>query len=116
MINNIPVSLLSRIGTYEVDIHSKVKASVVDNSAVVVAKIDELNSSLQTLKNRVVGIDIKFVKSTPGSSKDFAYLCWYSLLDHPITQLCIFPEKLVQFLSDETICFLGTGISHIVSE
>ncbi len=120
MINNIPVSLLSRIGTYEVDIHgAKVKASVVDNSAVVVAKIDELNSSLQSLKNRVVGIDIKFVKSTPGYSSTAKILLLCVGTRCLIIQLLnfrIFPEKLVQFLSDETICFLGTGIRHIVSE
>jgi hypothetical protein len=64
MLNNIPVSFLSRIGTYEVDIHgAKVKVSVVDNSTVIDAKIEEFKSSLQTLQRRVVGVDIKFGKT-----------------------------------------------------
>ena len=63
-INQIPVSILSKIGTYEVDIHgAKVKVSLVDNSIVVITKLQESNSSLKTLKSRVVGLDIKFGSS-----------------------------------------------------
>ena len=64
MLNNIPVSFLSRIGTYEVEIQgAKVKVSVVDNSTVIDAKIEEFKSSLRTLQRRVVGLDIKFAKT-----------------------------------------------------
>jgi hypothetical protein len=64
MLNNIPVSLVSNIGSYELDMQgAKVKVSVVDNPAVIDAKIEEFKSSLKTLQRRVVGLDIKFAKT-----------------------------------------------------
>ena len=46
---------------YDIDIHgAKVKVSIVDNNALVDAKINELKSSLQTSQRPVVGLDIKF--------------------------------------------------------
>ena len=120
MINNIPVSLLSRIGMYEVDIDgAKVKVSLVDNSDVVVAKLQELKSSLQILKTRVVGVDIKFVKCDFGGSFTAKLLVLCVGTRCLIIQLQtseVFPETLVQFLSDETICFLGIEMSNIVRE
>ena len=86
---------------------------------MVVAKIDELKSSLQTLKYPVVGLDIKFVKSPFGmlSIPKLSLICVGTrCLIIQLLNFDIFPRKLVQFLSDETICFLGTGISHIVNE
>ena len=49
-INQIPISILAKMGKYEIEIHSeKVKVSVVvgRNSAMIVAMIDKLKSSLQ---------------------------------------------------------------------
>jgi hypothetical protein len=58
------VSFLPKIGSCELDMQgAKVKVSVVDNSAVIDAKIKEFKSSLKTLKRRVVGLDIKFGKT-----------------------------------------------------
>ena len=55
---------MSNIGSYELDMQgAKVKVSVVDNSAVIDAKIEEFKSSLKTLQRRVVGLDIKFAKT-----------------------------------------------------
>ena len=56
MLNRIPMSLLSKIGKYEIELQGeKVKVSVVD------AKINELQSSLKALPRRVVGLDVKTV-------------------------------------------------------
>ena len=120
MINSIPVSLLSKMGNYEIEIHgAKVEVSVVENPAVdVAAKIEELRSSLRTLQNRVVGLDIKFVETKRSSSIDkFLLLCVGTrCLIIQVLDLEYFPETLREFLSDETICFLGTGMSNIVQE
>ena len=120
MINSIPVSLLSKMGNYEIEIHgAKVEVSVVENPAVdVAAKIEELRSSLRTLQNRVVGLDIKFVETKRSSSIDkFLLLCVGTrCLIIQVLHLEYFPETLREFLSDETICFLGTGMSNIVQE
>jgi hypothetical protein len=148
MSHNIPVSLVSNIGSYELDMQgAKVKVSVVDNSAVIEAKIEEFKCSLKTLQRRVVGLDIKFVETI--SQHNIAVKtnvkfgkCFFSkkkMVFKTISQkdntamillLCvgtncliiqlpnfpILPETLVQFLSDETICFLGTGMNNIVSD
>ncbi|KAK7837913.1 hypothetical protein CFP56_020625 [Quercus suber] len=46
------------MGNYEIKIHGeKVKVSLVDNTAIVGAKIDELKSLLQTQQNPIVGLD-----------------------------------------------------------
>ena len=148
MSHNIPVSLVSNIGSYELDMQgAKVKVSVVDNSAVIDAKIEEFKSSLETLQRRVVGLDIKFVETISQHnvavktnvkfgkcffSKKKMVVKTISRKDNTamILLLCvgtncliiqllnfpIFPETLVQFLSDETICFLGTGMNNIVSD
>ena len=120
MINNIPVSLLSKMGNYEIEIHgAKVEVSVVENPGVdVAAKIEELRSSLQTLQNCVVGLDIKFVKTEQNSSiAKFLLLCVGTrCLIIQVLDLEYFPETLREFLSDETICFLGTGMSNIVQD
>jgi hypothetical protein len=97
----------------------EVEVIIVENTAVdVAAKIEELRSSLQTLQNRVVGLDIKFVETKRTSSiAKFLLLCVGTrCLIIKVLQLDYFPETLRQFLSDETICFLGTGMSNIVQE
>ena len=97
-INQIPVSILSKIGTYEVDIHgAKVKVSLVDNSNVVVAKLQELKSSLQTLKSRVVGVNIKYGKASYESSSTAKILVLCVGTHCLIIQLqnFSFPETLV---------------------
>ena len=120
MLNNIPVSFLSRIGTYEVEIQgAKVKVSVVDNSTVIDAKIEEFKSSLRTLQRRVVGVDIKFGKTASEcySTAKILLLCAGTrCLIIQLLNFSLFSETLVTFLSDETICFLGTGMSKIVGE
>jgi hypothetical protein len=142
MLNNVPVSLVSNIGSYELDMQgAKVKVSVVDNPAVIDAKIEEFKSSLTTLQRRVVGLDIKFAKTLqrPLDIETLFYKKKKNCLGKLFSQkkntgmillLCvgtncliiqlvnfpILPETLVQFLSDETICFLGTGIKNIVRD
>uniref|UniRef100_A0A2N9H4S3 3'-5' exonuclease domain-containing protein n=1 Tax=Fagus sylvatica TaxID=28930 RepID=A0A2N9H4S3_FAGSY len=113
------MSLLSKLGNYEIEIHgAKVKVSIVENPSFVAFKIEELRSSLQMLQNRVVGLDIKFVETKQTSSiAKFLLLCVGTrCLIIKVLQLDYFPETLRQFLSDETICFLGTGMSNIVQE
>uniref|UniRef100_A0A2N9G345 3'-5' exonuclease domain-containing protein n=1 Tax=Fagus sylvatica TaxID=28930 RepID=A0A2N9G345_FAGSY len=120
MINRIPVSLLSKTGTYEIEIHgAKVMVYVVETPAMIDAKIEELKSSFRTLQSRVVGLDIKYCSSS-GSSPIAKILllsvgtcCLVIHLDYFGSY---FPITLVQFLSDETICFLGTGMRSIVQK
>ena len=94
--------------TYEIELHSeKVKVSVVSNSAVIVAMIDELKSSLQTLEIRVVGLDFKLFKN--------GYLLLLCVGTRClIIRLYLFdsvPDALRLFLADDTICFLFPGPS-----
>ncbi|XP_075658260.1 uncharacterized protein LOC142628139 [Castanea sativa] len=127
MMNLIPLSFLSKMGIYDIEIGgANVKVSVVDNPALLGAKMDELRSSLQTSERQVVGLDVKFVKTDVGNlmipplhdKGKFLLLCVGShclmiQLPNPET---IISNTLGQFLSDETICFLGIGMSKIVSE
>ena len=126
MINLIPPSFLSKMGMYDIDIHgAKVKVSIVDNRALVDAKINELKSSLQTSQRHVVGLDIKFVErdETYGDDDElFPIPADDYLPEGKILLLCVGTDCLMiqlpasmevtdtlrQFLSDETICFLGT--------
>ena len=105
---------------YDIEIEgANVKVSIADNPALVGAKMDELRSSLQTSERQVVGLDVKFVK-TDGNLKNkgkFLLLCVGShclMIQLPDSETI--SDTLGQFLSDETICFLGTGMSKIVSE
>ena len=119
MINHLPVSLLSKMGNYEIKIHcEKVKVSLVDNTAIVGAKIDELKSLLHTQQNPIVGLDFKFVKTKENSYKGKILVlcvgtCCLIIQLHCLT---LFPRIIAQFVSDETICYLGTGMSEIVQE
>nr|XP_023898604.1 uncharacterized protein LOC112010495 [Quercus suber]XP_023898605.1 uncharacterized protein LOC112010495 [Quercus suber]XP_023898606.1 uncharacterized protein LOC112010495 [Quercus suber]XP_023898607.1 uncharacterized protein LOC112010495 [Quercus suber]XP_023898608.1 uncharacterized protein LOC112010495 [Quercus suber] len=120
MMNLIPLSFLSKMGNYDIEIEgANVKVSIVDNPALIGAKMDELRSSLQTSERQVVGLDIKFVK-TDGNLKNkgkFLLLCVGShclMIQLPDSETI--SDTLGKFLSDETICFLGTGMSKIVSE
>uniref|UniRef100_A0A2N9FJQ7 3'-5' exonuclease domain-containing protein n=1 Tax=Fagus sylvatica TaxID=28930 RepID=A0A2N9FJQ7_FAGSY len=104
--------MLSKMGMYDINIQgTMVKVSVVDNSSVVDAKIDELKSLLQTLQKRVVGFDVKILKNRKAN---LMLLCVGTRC--LIIQLCHLdriPESLKQFLADQTICFLGTGMAKI---
>ncbi|KAM3704609.1 hypothetical protein ACB098_03G018000 [Castanea mollissima] len=119
MINIIPLSFLSKMGLYDIEIHgANVKVSLVENLALVDAKIDEFRSSLQTSERQVVGLDIKFVKTGGNSNKGkFLLLCVGShclMIQLPDSKVVTY--TLRQFLSDESICFLGTGMSEKVTE
>ncbi|KAM4118916.1 hypothetical protein ACJW30_03G019100 [Castanea mollissima] len=108
------------MGIYDVEIGgANVKVSVVDNPAMVDAKINELRSSLQTSEGQVVGVDVKFVK-TDGNLKNkgkILLLCvGNQCLMIQLPDSVFISDTLGQFLSDETICFLGTGMSKIDSE
>ena len=134
MINLIPPSFLSKMGMYDIDIHgAKVKVSIVDNHALVDAKINELKSSLQTSQRHVVGLDIKFVErdETYGDDDElFPIPADDYLPEGKILLLCVGTDCLMiqlpaskevtdtlrQFLSDETICFLGTEMREKVAE
>ena len=73
MLNHIPMSLLSKMGKYEIELQGeKVKVSVVD------AKINELLSSLKALPRCVVGLDVKTVpidKKTTNYNGSILILC-----------------------------------------
>ena len=119
MINHLPTSLLSKMGNYEIKIDGeKVKVSLVDDPAIVGAKIDELKSLLQTQQNPIVGLDFKVVKTKENSYKGKILVlcvgtCCLIIQLHCLT---FFPRTIAQFLSDETICYLGTGMSEIIQE
>ena len=107
------------MGLYDIEIHgAKVKVSLVENLALVDAKIDEFKSSLQTSETQVVGLDIKFVKTDGNLNKGkFLLLCVGShclMIQLPDSKVVTY--TLRQFLSDESICFLGTGMSEKVTE
>ena len=131
MINLIPLSFLSKMGMYDIEIHgANVKVSVVDNHALVDAKINELKSSLQTSQRPVVGLDIKFaLRNDIGDEEIFQaedylpvgkilLLCVGTdclMIQLPATSMEV-TDNFRQFLSDESICFLGTGMSVKVTE
>ncbi|KAM3704614.1 hypothetical protein ACB098_03G018200 [Castanea mollissima] len=130
MINLIPLSFLSKMGTYDIEIHdANVKVSIIDNSALVDAKINELKSSLQTSQRHVVGLDIKFAERTDIGDDGF-FSAEYYLPVGRILLLCVGTDCLMiqlpdsmevtdtlgQFLSDETICYLGTQMRVKVAE
>ena len=114
---------------YDIDIHgAKVKVSIVDNHALVDAKINELKSSLQTSQRHVVGLDIKFVERTDYGDELFPSDDYFH--EGKILLLCVGTDCLMiqlpasrevtdtlrQFLIDETICFLGTEMREKVAE
>ena len=131
MINLIPLSFLSKMGMYDIEIHgANVKVSVVDNHALVDAKINELKSSLQTSQRRVIGLDIKFaLRNDIGDEEIFQaedylpvgkilLLCVGTdclMIQLPATSMEV-TDTLRQFLSDESICFLGTEMHEKVEE
>ena len=119
MINIIPLSFLSKMGLYDIEIHSaNVKVSLVENLALVDAKIDEFRSSLQTSERQVVGLDIQFVKTYGNLNKGkFLLLCVGShCLMIQLPDSSAVTNTLRKFLSGESICFLGTGMSEKVTE
>ncbi|KAL0006259.1 hypothetical protein SO802_013820 [Lithocarpus litseifolius] len=117
--NLIPLSFLSKMGMYDIEMHgANVKVNVVDNPALIGVKMDELRSSLQTSGRQVVGLDIKFIETDGFLIKSkFLLLCVgsYCLMIQLPDSLQV-SDTIGQFLSDDTICFLGTGMSKIVSE
>ena len=98
---------------YEVEIlGAMIKVRVVKDYAVVGSKIDELKSLLQTLQNRVVGVDVKIDNPAVSSNDPFVVHLILCVGTHClIIRLCRFrsvivldPLKLV--LADDTICFV----------
>ena len=142
--NLIPQSVQSKMGVYDFEIGgANVRVSIVDNPAFVDTKMSELISSLlypkkkkkkifitnfrmaflkkkkkKPSERRVVGLDIKFVKTDGNLNKGkYLILCVGSdclMIQLPDSENI--SDTLGRFLSNETICFLGTGISNIVSE
>ena len=63
MINIIPLSFLSKMGLYDIEIHSaNVKVSLVENLALVDAKMDEFKSSLQTSEGKLLDSTLSLSK------------------------------------------------------
>nr|XP_023898589.1 uncharacterized protein LOC112010477 [Quercus suber] len=128
------------MGMYDIEIEgANVKVSIVDDPGLVDTKMDELRSSLLPQKNKikkfityfrkaflkkkkserqVVGLDIKFVKTDENLNVGkYLLLCVGSYcLMIKLPDSDYISDTLGQFLSDETICFLGTGMSNKVSE
>ena len=131
------------MGMYDIEIEgANVKVSIVDSPDLVGTKMDDLRSSLLSRKNKikkifitnfrkaflknkkrkserqVVGLDIKFVKTDGNLNKGkFLLLCVGShclMIQLPDSENI--SHTLGRFLSDETICFLGTGMSNKASE
>ena len=86
---------------------------VVDNSAVVVAKINEFKSSLQCCGlcvMNLVGLDFKTIPT----GKLLILSAQNNCLIINLSRLDCVPKTLKQFLADESFCFVGTGMSDIV--
>ncbi|KAM3752427.1 hypothetical protein ACB098_03G017800 [Castanea mollissima] len=144
MSNLIPQSVQSKMGVYDIEIEgANVKVSIVENPAFIDTKMDELRSSLLYPKKKkkktfitnfrmaflkkkkkklserlIVGVDIKFVKTDGNLNKGkFLILCVGSdCLMIQLPNSDFISDTLGRFLSAEVICFLGTGMSNIVSE
>ena len=102
---------------YEVEIlGAKIKVSVVKDYTVVGSKINELKSLLQTLQNRVVGVDVKIDNPAVSSNDPFVVHLILCVGTHClIIRLCRFRSVIVLdplklFLADDTICFVCNGI------
>ncbi|KAK0601592.1 hypothetical protein LWI29_025605 [Acer saccharum] len=112
----IPFKYLSNMDIYEVEIQGvKVKASLIDNVAVLDAKIRELRSSLfQPKRPHVVGVDVKFHIDERTKLRDYQellVLCgWNRCLIIQLYNFPTFPDCLHKFLADETICFVGNEL------
>ncbi|XP_030958504.1 uncharacterized protein LOC115980395 [Quercus lobata] len=91
--------------TYKIEIHGEtVKASVVDDLAMVGIKIDELEPWLQALESRIVGLDIKL-----DNAKFVLVLCVGTcclIIRSHIAEVP--PEALRVLMANNTICFLST--------
>ena len=126
MINRIPPSLLSKMCMSNTEIHgSKVNVSVVDDSAVVADKLQEIVNTghgSNPSARLVVGFDVKYIQATgsqTGQAK-LLILCYQTcfLTRCLIIQLCHLdriPDVLIKLLADKTICFLGIGMNNIVT-
>ncbi|OMO86286.1 hypothetical protein CCACVL1_09683 [Corchorus capsularis] len=104
---NIPVSLQSKLDTYEVEIQGlKVKATVVDlrHPTLVTSYIKELKSSIS--KRCIVGVDVEAASAEIPyriivcAGARFLIFHWTKFVEPP--------SSLVEFLRDETICFVGS--------
>ncbi|XP_042987410.1 uncharacterized protein LOC122315527 [Carya illinoinensis] len=114
----IPVSVLSKMCMYEIEIQGvDVKASVVDRGVLVDAHIAELRSALEKpFVNPLVTFDIKCI---PNYINGAALLILCVGTRCLIVQLhCIdsFPESIKKFLSDENVCFVGMGVKNKVKK
>ncbi|KAK3199527.1 hypothetical protein Dsin_022942 [Dipteronia sinensis] len=114
----IPINILSKLGIYEVEFEGcKFKVSVIDNAALINRNIAELRS---LLRKPVVGFDVKF--GTDQHDQNNAEIA--KLLILCVTTRCLIiqlnnkvsaPKGLKDFLSDESICFVGKGVGNKVT-
>ncbi|KAK2640315.1 hypothetical protein Ddye_028110 [Dipteronia dyeriana] len=107
---------MSKMGTYEVEIHGvQVNVIVIDNEAVVDIEIAELRSSM---KIPIVGLDVMFRNDLNNNFDSGCVVlcvdnCCSIILAHQMSSL---PSSLRDFLADETISFVckeTTGPSYI---
>ncbi|OMP09369.1 hypothetical protein COLO4_05539 [Corchorus olitorius] len=105
---------VSKLDTYEVEIQGlKVKATVVDlrHPTLVTSYIKELKSSIS--KRCIVGLDIQTAtKDLPFrlilcAGARFIIIQWNGFKE--------LPSSLIEFLKDETVCFVGSNIAHKIS-
>ena len=97
---------MSKMGTYEVEIHGvQVNAIVIDNEAVVDIEIAELRSSM---KIPIVGLDVMFRNDLNNNFDSGCVVlcvdnCCLIILAHQMSSL---PASLRDFLANETISFV----------
>ncbi|KAK2640339.1 hypothetical protein Ddye_028134 [Dipteronia dyeriana] len=114
----IPINILSKLGTFEVEFEGcKIKVSVIDNAALIDRTIAELRSSL---RKPVVGFDVKFgTDHHDQNNAEIAKLLILCVETHcliiQLSNLVPVPDGLKDFLSDETICFVGKGMGNKVT-
>ncbi|KAL5786663.1 hypothetical protein ACOSQ2_009055 [Xanthoceras sorbifolium] len=116
----IPINILSKMGIYELKLNPRlkvVKAIVIDSAALIDSNITELRSLLQ---KPVVGFDVKFDTDHDDQNKKriakllLLYVDCRCLIIQ-LHSLASIPDGLKQFLADEAICFVGTGIENKVT-
>ena len=114
----IPISLLSKMCMYEIEIQGGVyvKASVVDRAVLVDAQIAELRSSFEKpLVAPIVAFDIKCMPNYNGAM--LLILCVGTrCLVIQLYYLDSFPDSIKKFLSDKNVCFVGIGVKDKVKK
>lgn len=102
------------MGKYEVEIQGfKLKVTHVDHAALIDNNISVLKTLLQ--KRRVAGIDVKFNHRCTKKAEMLILCVGNRCLVIQLCHLGSIPESLKKFMSDETICFVGTEMSSKVA-